>query len=206
MFGDYLVWDSTSEKNVKHIISQLDKNILLKPAIISIGGISGTRKSETAFKLAEYFIKGGKQCHIISGDDYYKIPWHIRNDVRKKNVNRIGPEEWDWKRIDWTFETFKNPLYNNIQFFIMSKFSTAIMQTTIDKTDCHILIFEGLYGCHKRIKSDVKIHIGSTDPESTFSFRDKRKKENEKSDFRAIVVKKECQAVKQLKENADIII
>lgn len=206
MFGDYLVWDSVSEKNAKRIIDRLDKKILLKKAIISVGGISGTRKSETAFKLAEYFINSGKQCHVISGDDYYKTPWHLRNDVRKNDLNIVGPGEWDWKRLWWTFETFKNPLYNNIQFFIMSKFSTAIIQASIEKYNCDILIFEGLYGCHNKICSDVRIHIGNTDPKSTFEFRNKRKKENETSDFRARVVEMECREVEKLKPFADIVI
>lgn len=206
MFGDYLVWDNVSEKNAKKIIEKIDKKILLKKAIISIGGISGTRKSETAFKLAEYLINSGKQSHVISGDDYYKIPWHIRNDLRKDNLENVGPDEWDWKRLWWTFETFRNPLYNNIQYFIMSKFSTAIMQASLEKSNCDILIFEGLYGCHNKLDSDIKIHIGKTDPESTFDFRKKRKKENETSDFRKQVVERECTEVTNLKPFADIII
>jgi uridine kinase len=206
MFGDYLVWDSVSEINVKKILKQIDKKLFLKKTIISIGGISGTRKSETAFKLAEYLVNNGKQCHVISSDDYYKVPWHLRNDVRKNDFSVVGPDELDWKRIWWTIETFKNPLYNNIHFFLMSKFSTAVMQVEIDKSNCDVLIFEGLYGCDPRIGSNLKIHIGDTNPESTFKFRDKRNKENEKSNDRIKVVEKECEAVERLKENADIII
>lgn len=205
MFGDYLVWDNQSEDYSKTIFDKIDRKLLLKNFTISIGGISGTRKSETAHKLAEKLISSGKQCHIISGDDYYTTPWHTRNDTRKKE-KIIGPKEMDWKRIDWTFETFYNPMYNSIHFFQMSKFSTAVMQATIDKSCCDILIFEGLYGCHRGIPSDIKVHIGKTDSKSTYDFRKKRKKENELDSFRMKVVEKECSAVELLKSNADIII
>lgn len=204
MFGDYLIFDSTSEKYAKIIYKRIDKKLFLKPSIISIGGISGTRKSETAFKLAELLISTGKQCHILSSDDYYKTPWHLRNDARKEDISIVGPQEIDWLRLNWTFETFKNPLHNNIQFFMLSKFTTSIIQCFIDKKDCDILIFEGLYGCHSDIPSDFKVHLGNTSPDSTFNFRKKRKKENEDNDFRKEVVELECKAVKELSENADL--
>lgn len=205
MFGDYLVWDAISEKYSKQIFEKLDKKLLLKCFTISIGGISGTRKSETAHKLAEMLISSGKQCHIISGDDYYTTPWHTRNDIRRKN-KIIGPKEMDWKRLAWTYETFYNPLYNSVQFFQMSKFSTAVIQAIIDKNHCDVLIFEGLYGCHQNIPSDIKVHIGKTEPESTYDFRKKRKKENETDSFRKKVVLKECASVEALQKNADFVI
>ena len=208
MFGDYLLWDINSKKNADKIFNFLDKDILVKKkSIISIAGISGTRKSETAFRLAEILINNGKESHIISSDDYYITPWDERNQERKRNnYQNIGPEELDWKRIWWTLETFRNPVYNNMEFFQMSKFSTSIMQSNIDKNGFDILIFEGLYACDKRIDSDVKIHIGDTSPESTFSFRNKRKKENEMSEARRKVVEIECEHVEQLKINADLVL
>lgn len=206
MFGDYLIFDKMSERYAKSIYKKLDTSILLKKSIISIGGISGTRKSETAFKLAEYLINAGKQCHIISGDDYYKTPWHTRNDIRKKDQSIIGPDELDWERVKWTMKTFRDPLYNNIQIFLLSKFTTSVIQAFIDKKDCDILIFEGLYGCHPCIDSNLKVHIGDTSPESTFKFRKDRKKEDECSDFRRIVVESECKAVDKLSKNADLVI
>lgn len=206
MFGDYLVWDSVSDQNAKAIFKVIDKKIFLRKVIISIGGISGTRKSETAFRLAEVLINNGKQSHIISGDDYYRIPWHVRNDERKRNIDMIGPNELDWLRLKYTFETFKNPLYNNIRFSLMSKFSTDIMECSISKDKCDVLIFEGLYACDPRIDADVKIHIGDVNPSSTFKFRQKRKKEDEDSNFRQEVVRRECNAINSLVKNSNIIV
>lgn len=203
MFGDYLIFDAVSGKYAVTIYEKIDKKLFLKPSIISIGGISGTRKSETAYKLAELLINSGKQCHILSGDDYYKTPWHLRNDARKEDISIVGPQELDWHRLEWTFETFKNPLYRNIQFFMLSKFTTSVIQCFIDKKDCDVLIFEGLYGCHSKIPADFKVHLGNTSPDTTFNFRKKRKKENEDNEFRKKVVELECEAVKQLSEHAD---
>jgi hypothetical protein len=204
MFGDYLIFDSISEKYAHMIYKKIDKKLFLKPSVISIGGISGTRKSETAYKLAEFLINSGKQSHILSSDDYYKTPWHLRNDIRKKDISVVGPNEIDWNRLEWTLETFKNPLYNTIQFFILSKFNTSVIQCFIDKKNCDFIIFEGLYGCHSKIPSDFRVHLGNTSPSSTFNFRKKRKKENEEDEFRKKVVELECEAVKKLSENADL--
>lgn len=206
MFGDYLIFDSGCDQTAKKIFDKIEKRYFLKKFIISIGGISGTRKSETAFKLAELLIDRGKQCHVISGDDYYKIPWHIRNDERRKENHIVGPDEMDWKRLSWTFETFYNSLYDNIHFFLMSKFSVDIIEGYISKSNCDILIFEGLYGCHPNIESEIKVHIGNTNPSSTFSFRKKRKKENEEHPFRQRIVEEECKAVDNLKQFASFII
>lgn len=208
MFGDYLIFDAQSTRNANKIFKELDKKWLIKKKVlVTIGGISGTRKSETAYKLAEILINNGKQSHVISGDDYYKIPWDERPDDRKKtDCINVGSNEWDWKRIWWTLETFRNPLYNTIQFFQMSKFTTNIMQCFLEKKECDFLILEGLYACDLRIDADVRIHIGNTNPESTFKFRNKRKKENENSILRQKVVEIECKHVEQLKKNADLVI
>ena len=208
MYGDYLVLDSVSEQNAKRIFQKLDKKLLVKKkALICIGGISGTRKSETAYKLAELLIKYGKQSHIISGDDYYNVPWHIRNETRAtEGIGIVGPEEWDWTRLGWTLETFRNPRYGQVQFYQTSKFTVGIMQSSVDKTDCDVLILEGLYACHDRIKADAKIHIGSTDSSSTYKFRSKRGKENEQSELRKAIVEVECKAVENLKQFATIVI
>jgi len=206
MFGDYLRFDSVSEKQAKIIANKLTNKDLLNKTIISIGGISGTRKSETAFKLAERLIGLGKECHIISGDDYYKIPWHRRDSIRKKNLDIVGPEEYDWNRLNWTFETYHNPMYEELKFFLMSKFSTGLMECSIPKKNFDILIFEGLYACDSRIEADIKVHLGNTNPNSTFDFRHKRKKENEDSDLRKAIVKRECDAVAEISKNANFMV
>ncbi|MFH2204385.1 MAG: hypothetical protein ABIJ96_14805 [Elusimicrobiota bacterium] len=207
MFGDKLVWDSHSTRYAEKIFREMPEDLFLKKTIISVGGISGTRKSETAFCLADLLIKRGKEAHIISSDDYYKTRWNDRSAVRiKTNLKDVGPEELDWQRLLWTFETFKNPLYQQMHFFQMSKYSTAIIQAFIDKARCDILIFEGLYACDPRIDADLKVHLGPCDPQETFDFRQQRGKENEVSDLRRQIVEKECAAVKRLKKHADLVL
>jgi len=207
MFGDKFIWDIHSKKYARKIFEQLPKKIHQKKSIISIGGISGTRKSETAFHLADLFIKQGKETHVVSSDDYYITRWNERNNERKQtNLSNVGPDELDWQRLLWTFETFRNPLYQQIQFFQMSKFSTAIIQSFINKNHCDILIFEGLYACDSRIDADFKVHLGSCDPERTIAFRKKRAKENEYDELRIKIVEKECKAVNKLKQYASLII
>lgn len=206
MFGDYLLFDSESRKNAKIILDSLDKDLLLRRSIISIGGISGSKKSETAYGLAELLISRGKTSHIISSDDYYKISWAYRNEKRKKDLSVVGPNELDWVRLNWTFETWNNSQYASLRYYVMSKFHPGLAECTLDKRDCDILIFEGLYGCDERIPSQVKVHLGDCSPESTYKFRNKRKKENETSVLRKQIVERECEAVKILSENADITI
>lgn len=206
MFGDYLILDSTSEQSAKMIYKSMDKKLLLNKAIVTIGGISGTRKSETAYRLAEILINSGKQSHIISCDDYYVTPWHLRNSVRKKNIEIVGPEEIDWRRMGWTIETWENKLYTQLHIFMLSKFTTDVMQIDIDKSTLDVLIIEGLYANDLRIPSNFRAHLGDTNPESTFSFRRKRKKEDEDSSFRKKVVERECEAVEVLKENANLVV
>ena len=205
MYGDTLLIDAKSRRNALKIFKSMPDLLLKKQSIIAIGGISGTQKSETANCLAEILIKAGKECHILSGDDYYTTFWHDRNEERQKRGYKIGIHEWDWERLDWTIETFKNKMYSQIQFCQMSKFSTGLMHSYIDKSACSILIIEGLYACNIK-QADLKIHIGPCDPDSTYEFRKKRKKENESSPFRKKVVEAECKWVEKLKLKADLVL
>lgn len=208
MFGDYLVLDHTSERNAKKILKFFNRDLLNKSkVIVAIGGISGTRKSETAYWLATHLINFGKQSHIISGDDYYITPWNLRNEVREADgLRSIGPNEWDWQQLEWTIDTFRTGRYKTFQFFQTSKFSKETIWCTMAKAGVDVLILEGLYACDPRVKADLKVHIGSTDPESTFKFRNKRGKENELTDFRRQVVIRECEAVEALKAHATHLI
>lgn len=208
MYGDTLLIDTKSRRNAKKILNSrpiMRELMVKKGGIIAIGGISGTQKSETAHELAKSLISLGYNTHILSGDDYYTTLWSNRNDERKKRGYKIGINEWDWKRLDWTIETFKNPMYSQIQFYQMSKFTRGIINSYLDKSMCSFLIIEGLYACSINA-ANLKVHIGSCDPESTYTFRKKRKKENETSPFRKKVVEVECKAVEKLKLKADLIL
>lgn len=205
MFGDYLVLDHASDRNAKKIFKLFNRDLLNKSkVIVTIGGISGTRKSETAYWLASHLINFGKQSHIISGDDYYIVPWNIRNDTRQSNgLDSVGADEWDWLQLQWTLDTFKTDRFKTFQFFQSSKFSKETIWCSMAKSGIDVLILEGLYACDPRIKADLKVHIGSTNPDSTYKFRNKRGKENEQSELRHQVVTRECKAVEAIKEHAN---
>ncbi len=211
MFNDILVLDEKSKDYAEKIYQykMSESPGVWEKGIISIGGISGTRKSETAHYLAKKLYDNGMQCHIVSLDDYYRVNWNVRYEHRKYHWDEpktIGPEEYDWIKINNTYQTFFDENYPCIEVIETSKYTHGEFKVNIPRDKINVLIFEGLYALDDRLYSNIKVNVGKTNPESTKNFRHHRGKERGEPVFRAQVVERECKAVEILKGNADLVL
>ena len=203
MIGDKILTNRDDYRKAKKILKYiLDKHKI----VITIGGGSGTHKSELMEALQELLYKENKLSLGISLDDYYKIHFNFRNEERKaKGLKSVGIKEIDWSLVKNIIYRFKKG--KKIYSQVINKYTNSIMLQEIDSRGIDYLIIEGLYANYlKKLKlSDFSIHLEGS-PKDTLKFRLRRKKENEKDEFRKKVVEKEYKEVLKLKKYADKII
>lgn len=203
MRGDRYIFLDSQIPKAKQIAKEIFKKFKSKGKIVvSLGGESGTNKSEISVLTREILHEKYKvKSFILHQDDYYKVLWFHRNKWRKE-FQIIGKEELNWKKIDKIITAFKEnqkKIYvQEIDIFL----DIFIHHVVPCKNTIDVLILEGLYACYA--KADYKIYLEGT-LEDTYQFRKKRMKEDPDDKFRQFVLKKESNCVKQSKKYANLI-
>jgi len=180
-FAETLLFLKEHENNAEVIMKYLKTHRFLKKNnffVLSIFGIPGSGKSETAFWLERKLYKKGISAHRISMDRYYKVPVEKREEYRRE-IGDIGKNEIDWEKINREFNYYS-------------------------KGGASVLIFEGLYAGYIKM-ADVKVYIKKKLAD-TLEFRVARGKEDPKSTWRKYVVAQERKAVSNSRKYADLII
>lgn len=146
------------------------------PCSVSIGGKSGSGKSEIASIVKSCLGKHGKYTQIVTQDSYYKTGHEsLRVDT---SLESIGRDELCWTSI-------KNAMMNLHHCKIYE-----------------VIILEGLYACS--YPSDLKFYISQSYDDS-YNFRKERGKEDPDSEHRIKVLEKEGDEVRKTKEGCRIL-
>lgn len=206
MIGDIILIKKPDLARGKGLISVLCK--LPDKSIITIGGGSGTSKSELGHVLQELLYKTNKKTILISLDDIYYTHFKDRLRIRKrKGIKAVGTQEIDWVTLKKIIKEFKKKK-DMLSLPVINKYTNSYNEEQVYGADeINYILIEGLYAnyLNKWKLSNYAIHLEGN-PEQTLKFRKKRKKENESSEFRKKVVQKEFKVVSQLRQYADIII
>lgn len=206
MIGDMILIKKNDIKRAELLISKICK--MPTKSIVTIGGGSGTKKSELAKALQELLYRKNKRTILISLDDVYVTHFKDRLRIRKRQgIKSVGLKEIDWKTLKEIIRNFKKNK-DVLLLPIINKYTDNYNEEEIygaDKID--YLIIEGLYANYlkKWELSNYAVHLEGS-PEQTLKFRKKRNKEKETSEFRKKIVQKEYNVVSQLKHYANKII
>jgi uridine kinase len=209
MIGDRLIFEKHHSYKAERIHTEIVKEYFERDYcgdkfVITIGGESGTGKTEIAILLQELFWeKHNLRSYVISLDDYYKVPSLMRRETRKKQgIKSIGVKEISWDKVNHAIETFINPIYTYLSVQRIHKFVNDIEECKIKRDSIDILILEGLYA--NRLKKDYGVYLEGSYKE-TEDFRRRRKKET-MDDFRTAILIKEREEVLKTKDKANLII
>lgn len=195
IFG-YLVKWGIQDK----VTSMIDDFTSDNKIILSIGGESGTGKSEIAILLREMFFKSGITSYIISQDDYYSSDYQSRNKLREKNgIETVGYQEIEVEKLNTLCSNFKEN--KGLQIQQLNLF-TRLMEIVIASSVFNVLILEGLYTNY--LNADFKVYLEGNVRDTQY-FRMNQGKE-EQTDFRQKVLEKESRVVCQSKPLANLII
>jgi len=183
-------------------------NSLPNRSIIGIQGISGVGKTEIGMLVRQELYERNKTSFLISLDDWYVTDFRDRYRIRKKKgLSYIGLKEIDWKSVCQVLRNFKH-MSTELEIQQISKCAETFVESTVYRADkINYLIIEGLYVGYLKTKKllDFCVHLEG-EPSQTLRFRRERMKEDEFSEFRQQVVRREAEVVRELKKFADLVI
>ncbi|KKN07093.1 hypothetical protein LCGC14_1070610 [marine sediment metagenome] len=204
ILGDKKIFKKEHFKIKDLILPKIIKKYYHCNMVVTIGGESGTGKTEVASLLQESLWENNRiRCKIIHEDDYYIVLWNERNKLRKKSgINSVGMNEIDWLKINKIVDDFKNEK-KKLYVQRIHKYTNSIEYVITNSKYIDILIIEGLY-TNNLDRKDFGIYLEGT-YKDTKKFREERQKEVI-NNFRIKVLKQEHKEVLKTKKMSDLII
>jgi len=205
MKGDRLVIREEHRKAAGCILSLLLPLIIKsqKAFIVAIAGESGSGKSEIAAVFSEELSKRyGMKSVIIQQDDYFVYPPKTNAQMRRNNIDHVGPSEVRIELLDKNLKAMlEGKLVINKPLVIFDE--DRITEETVNFTAVRVIIVEGTYtmllkNVHEHIFID-RTYIDSKEAR-------KQRAREEQDDFLEQVLEIEHGIISTHKPFADIII
>lgn len=161
MEGDKLLIKPGHTRMAKKILE------VLGPAIeksdkytMSVGGESGSGKSEIAWELRRELEDKGMKTGILQMDDYFIFPSRTCHRMRVQNIEQVGMYEARLDFIECNLRSFKRgdpDIYKPLSIYKEDCFTTEVMEIA----DTNVMIAEGTYTTALRF-IDCRIFIDRT--------------------------------------------
>ena len=170
--------------------------------IITIAGESGSGKSEIAESLAQLLSEKNIKSFIFQQDDYFIYPPKTNAEMRRKNINHVGPSEVNLALLDQHLKSIlqkKNEIDKPLVIFDEDRISNEI----VNFNDIQVIMVEGTYTTTLQ-NVNKHIFIDQTYLDTRES-RKKRARENQ-DEFLEKILKIEHKVISSHKSKADIIV
>jgi uridine kinase len=201
MRGDKLVIEKHHTDRAAEICRLLADRIEGK-FVITVGGESGSGKSELASEIARLLTEQGLKAGILQQDDYFIFPPKTNHEMRRRNLEQVGPSEVKLDFLDSNLRSFKrgeNPIYKPLVIYDEDRIITEEMGTR----DMVVLVVEGTYTSLLRF-ADFRVFI-DRDYHHTLEAR-KRRARDSFEPFIVDVLEREHQIVSPHRALADVVI
>jgi len=167
-----------------------------------VAGESGAGKSELAAEIARLLTQADFQTGILQQDDYFVFPPKTNHEMRRRNVEQVGPYEVKLDFLDSNLRSFKrdeSPIYKPLVIFDEDRITTEEMDTG----DLQALVAEGTYTSLLKFV-DLRVFI-DRDYHRTLEAR-KRRARDKWEPFIQDVLEREHQIISQHKDLANVVI
>lgn len=208
MIGDPILIDEHDKSFAQRFLNYIRIDSSYPHSIITIGGPSGSHKTEKAHALLRELNKSGFKVKVITQDDLYRISPLNRQSYREYHgIDCVGVDELDWNLVNCICQDYRMgfPVW-------MPRYDTCAEHfewVNWASGDVDFLIIEGIYANFLKPRLDVtprfSIFLNLT-PEQTYQFRKIRAKENPDNAFRKAVVQKEYKICLESKKHAKFIV
>lgn len=201
MRGDKLNIEPHHTARAEEIAALLSGRVV-KGLVLTVAGESGSGKSELASEIAGALERGGHPAGILQQDDYFVFPPKTNHEMRRRNVEQVGPFEVKLDFMDSNLRSFKrgeSPIYKPLVDYDADLITTEEMDTS----DLDVLIAEGTYTSLLHF-ADIRVFI-DRDYLQTREARQRRGRDRLEP-FIEDVLMREHNIISQHKSRADIII
>lgn len=201
MIGDKLVIEPHhTERGAE--ISEFLMNQELDRYCVSVAGESGAGKTELAYEITRQLLEVGIGTEIIQQDDYFVFPPKTNHEMRRRNIEQVGPFEVKLDFLDSNLRSFKrgeSPIYKPLVIFDEDRITAVEM----DLMDVRVVIVEGTYTSLLNFV-DLRVFI-NRDYHQTLDAR-KRRARDKFEPFLIDVLEREHNIIKHHKSRANLII
>lgn len=201
MRGDKLIIEPYHTERAMEITTRIRDGIGERYTI-TVAGESGSGKSELASEIARILSEEELPAGILQQDDYFVFPPQTNHEMRRLNIEQVGPYEVKLDFLSSNLRSFKrgeSPIYKPLVFFEEDRIDVEEMEVG----PYRVLIAEGTYTSLLQFV-DLRIFI-DRDYHQTLEARKKRARDKFEP-FMVDVLEREHQIISTHKEMADIVI
>jgi len=205
MRGDRLLIEPCHRKAAEAIRHALDTNCSSTgrtPVVVSIGGESGSGKSEIGRALADLYANDGKAVVLLQQDDYFRLPPKTNEQKRRRNIGWVGMEEVRLDLLDAHLMELREGASELVKPLV-DYAANEITDEALQVKNVEIVIVEGTYTTV--LKSvDSRVFIDRTYIQTAASRR--RRARDAQDPFIDQVLELEHQIIAAHIERADIVV
>jgi len=204
MKGDKLIIQDVHVQAARGILKLVQGRVNASQGklIITIGGESGSGKSEVAASLAQLLADEGIVTTILQQDDYFVYPPKTNAAQRRKSLEHVGPQEVRLDLLDQHLEEARRgnrDLVKPVSLFEEDR----IGEETLALEGVRVVIVEGTYTSLLR-NADLRVFLERTH-EDTRTFRRQRAREEQDS-FLEAVLEIEHRLIAPHRQRGDILV
>jgi uridine kinase len=201
MIGDKLIIEQHHTDRASEIVALVLGRSLDK-FVMTVAGESGAGKSELASEIARLLTEEGFKTGVLQQDDYFVFPPKTNHEMRRRNVEQVGPYEVKLDFLDSNLRSFKrgeSPIYKPLVIFEEDRITSEEMDTGGVK----VLVAEGTYTSLLRFV-DLRVFI-DRDYHQTLEARVRRTRDKWEP-FMQEVLEREHQVISRHKALAHLVI
>ncbi|MFN2242969.1 MAG: uridine kinase [Anaerolineae bacterium] len=203
MIGDKLIIEKHHTERAAELCDLLPDLVEPEHRIaISIAGESGAGKSELAYEIYRQLNERGIPTEVLQQDDYFVFPPQTNHEMRRRNLEQVGPYEVKLDFLDSNLRSFKrgeSPIYKPLVVYDEDR----ITRQELDVADLAVLIAEGTYTSLLEFV-DLRVFI-DRDYRQTLEAR-KRRARDRWEPFIQDVLEREHEVITQHKALVDLVI
>jgi uridine kinase len=203
MIGDKLIIEKHHTDRAAELCDLLSD--LVEPErrlALSVAGESGAGKSELAYEIYRQLNERGIPAEVLQQDDYFVFPPRTNHEMRRRNLEQVGPYEVKLDFLDSNLRSFKrgeSPIYKPLVVYDEDR----ITRQELDVAELAVLIAEGTYTSLLEFV-DLRVFI-DRDYRQTLEARQRRARDRWEP-FIQDVLEREHQIISQHKALADLVI
>jgi uridine kinase len=203
VIGDKLVIEKHHTERATEIFELLADRI--RPGerfTLAVAGESGAGKSELAYEIHRLLNERGTRADVLQQDDYFVFPPRTNHEMRRRNLEQVGPYEVKLDFLDSNLRSFKQGESSVYKPLVIYE-KNLITREEMPVADLAVLIAEGTYTSLLEFV-DLRVFIDRS-YRQTLEAR-KRRARDKWEPFIQDVLEREHKIISQHRNLADVVI